>query len=203
MSQKTKAEHGTQIADRRESLRRRLQEIVPGSSGFVWEVGSGHGHFLVAYAAAHPGEVCIGIDIASDRVARAERKRERAHLTNLHFLLADSDDFLAAIPESAAFSAVYLLFPDPWPKRRHHKNRVMTPEFLAAVTARTAKGAVLCFRTDHEPYFREALAAVRAHRGWAESDGAALPFEEATVFQKRAERHFTLVATRLSDKKSA
>jgi tRNA (guanine-N7-)-methyltransferase len=203
LSQDTKEEHGAQVADRRDRLRKRLQEIVPGPSGFVWEVGSGHGHFLVAYAAAHPGEVCIGIDIASDRVARAERKRERAGLTNLHFLLADSDDFLAAMPDQAAFSAVYLLFPDPWPKRRHHKNRVMKPEFLAVVTVRTKKGAVLCFRTDHEPYYRESLAAVRADRAWAESAGGTLPFEEATVFQKRAVRHFTLVATRLSDKKSA
>jgi len=203
LSQDTKEEHGAQIADRRGRLRRRLREIAPGSSCFVWEIGSGHGHFLVAYAAAHPGETCIGIDIASDRVARADRKRERAGLTNLHFLLADSDDFLAALPDQAVFSAVYLLFPDPWPKRRHHKNRVMTTEFLAAVAARAKKGAVLCFRTDHEPYFREALALVRADRAWAETDGATLPFEEATVFQKRAERHFTLVATRLSDKKSA
>ncbi|HXN35462.1 MAG TPA: SAM-dependent methyltransferase [Opitutaceae bacterium] len=203
MSLDTKAEYRAQIADRRENLRRRLQKIVPGPSGFVWEVGSGHGHFLVAFAAAHPGEVCIGIDIASDRVRRSERKRERARLANLHFFLADSGDFLAAMPEHAVFSAVYLLFPDPWPKRRHHKNRVMNPEFLATISARTKKGAVLCFRTDHEPYFRDVLAMVRAHRGWAEAAGGTLPFEEATVFQKRAERHFTLVATRLSDKKSA
>jgi tRNA (guanine-N7-)-methyltransferase len=184
------------VAERRDRLRLQLKQLVPPQSAFVWEVGSGHGHFLSAYAGADPGKLCIGIDISSDRVARAKRKGDRAHLGNLHFFLAGDDDFLAALPEGAHFSEVYLLFPDPWPKRRHHKNRVMKPEFLAAVAARAVKGASLYFRTDHEGYFGEAVAIVRADPLWRESAGAALPFEEPTVFEKRAERHFTLVARR-------
>lgn len=196
MSPGVTAGHRRLIAQRRDHLRRELLEIIPSSGRFVWEVGSGHGHFLSAYAATHPGELCIGVDISSDRVARAKRKQSRARLGNLHFFLADADDFLAAMPVGAHFGDVYLLFPDPWPKRRHHKNRVLKPGFLAAVAARTTKGAALYFRTDHEDYFREAVALVRAHSDWSESADAGLPFEEPTVFQKRAERHFTLVAKR-------
>jgi tRNA (guanine-N7-)-methyltransferase len=169
---------------------------MPPSRRFVWEVGSGHGHFLSAYAAAHPGDLCLGVDISSDRVARANRKLDRARLENLHFFLADAEDFLAAMPDGAHFAEVYVLFPDPWPKRRHHKNRVMKTEFLESVAARTKKGANLYFRTDHEDYFREAVALVRAHRAWSVFARKDLPFEEPTVFQKRAERHFTLVAKR-------
>jgi tRNA (guanine-N7-)-methyltransferase len=189
-------DHTSRIAARRESLRGALLQVIPSSSRFVWEVGSGHGHFLVAYAAAHPKEHCIGIDIASDRIARAVRKHERARLPNLHFVRADAEDFLAAIPKGARLTAIFILFPDPWPKRRHHKKRVMTHEFLGAAAAAAGQGAGLYFRTDHEPYFREAATAIRAHADWKESDPAQWPFEEPSVFQKRAERYFSIAATR-------
>lgn len=188
--------HGKLIAQRRDHLRHDLLEVMGSSRRFVWEVGCGHGHFLSAYAAAHPAELCIGVDISSDRVVRAKRKRDRAKLGNLHFILADAEDFLSAMPERALFSDIFLLFPDPWPKRRHHKNRVLKPGFLSAVAAKAGKGACLYFRTDHDEYYQEAVAIVRAHGDWRESAGAVLPFEEPTVFQKRAERHFTLVAKR-------
>lgn len=189
-------EHSARSAERREALKGELLGLIPHGQDFVWEVGSGHGHFLAAYSAAHPDECCIGIDIAADRIARANRKRERARLANLHFVRADADDFLAAMPRNARFTAIFILFPDPWPKRRHSKNRLMTSEFLAAAGAMAEKGARLFFRTDHEPYFRETAGLVRAHADWEESDPAAWPFEEPTVFQRRAERHFSLVAMR-------
>jgi tRNA (guanine-N7-)-methyltransferase len=191
-----KPEHGAMIATRRDHLRALLLQITSGSGSMVLEVGSGHGHFLTAYSAVHPKELCIGIDIASDRVVRANRKRERAKLPNLHFILADADDFLAAMPEGVKFSSVYILFPDPWPKRRHQKHRVLKRAFLDAIAARTGKGAGLYFRTDHEPYFRDAQEIMRSHSDWMESDSREWPFEEPTVFQKRADRHFTFVATR-------
>lgn len=184
------------IAERRDQLRLLLSRAVSGAKSLVLEIGSGHGHFLTAYSAAHPKELCIGIDIASDRVVRANRKRERAKLPNLHFILADSEDFLDAMPDGVKFSAVFILFPDPWPKRRHEKHRVFKLAFLDAIAARTAKGTGLYFRTDHEPYFLDAVGIVRAHPGWSESDPSSWPFEEPTVFQKRAERHFSLVASR-------
>ena len=189
-------EHDARMAERRELLRAHLVEIIQPGFRLVWEVGSGHGHFLSAYAAAHPGELCVGVDTAADRIARAVRKRDRARLANLHFVRADADDFLATLPEGSRFSAIYMLFPDPWPKRRHHKNRVMRPEFLSAAAAVAERGAGLYFRTDDEPYFCEAVAAVRNHEDWRQSGDGMLPFEEPTVFQRRAERHFTLVATR-------
>lgn len=184
------------MAERRDLLRVHLLQIIPPGSRLVWEVGSGHGHFLAAYAAAHPDELCVGVDAAADRIARAVRKRDLARLANLHFVRADAADFLATLPEGSRFSAIYMLFPDPWPKRRHHKNRLMRPEFLSVAAAISEKGAGLYFRTDDEPYFCEAAEAVRAHADWRQSSDATLPFEEPTVFQRRAECHFTLVATR-------
>jgi tRNA (guanine-N7-)-methyltransferase len=189
-------DHTEVQAERRRRLRAHLPELIPLDLPFVWEVGCGHGHFLAAYAAAHPEERCVGIDISSDRISRANKKRERAKLKNLHFILAEGEDFVASLPASSRFSAIYILFPDPWPKRRHHKNRVLKPEFLGAAAAAARRGTRLYFRTDHEPYFRDAAAIIRAHADWKESDTDTLPFEEPTVFEKRADRHFTLVAVR-------
>ena len=184
------------VAERRLALRHLLGELIPGGSLFVWEIGCGHGHFLAAYARAHPEQVCIGIDIASERIARADRKRERGQIANLHFVRADAEDFVASIPEGSRFSAIFALFPDPWPKRRHHKNRVMNSGFLSAVAACSEKGAGLFFRTDFEPYFREVSAVVTAHPDWATEGAPPWPFEEPTVFEKRAQRHFSLEAMR-------
>jgi tRNA (guanine-N7-)-methyltransferase len=190
------AEHTSHIAQRREDLRCVLNDLVEPSAHIVWEVGSGHGHFLAAYAAAHPDETCIGVDITSDRIARADRKRDRARLKNLHFVRGDADDFLAVMPPRARFTSVYILFPDPWPKRRHHKNRVVKAEFLSALGARAQKGASLYFRTDHEPYFRDVSALLATHPDWSQPDATKWPFDATTVFQKRSESHFSLVARR-------
>jgi tRNA (guanine-N7-)-methyltransferase len=184
------------IAQRRGDLRLVLAKILKDRDRFIWEVGCGHGHFLAAYSEAHPDVTCVGVDITSDRIARAVRKRERARLNNLHFIRADAEDFLAVMPARSRFTSIFILFPDPWPKRRHHKNRVVKPHFLTAAAANSEKGAVLYFRTDHEPYFKEVSSLVGAHPDWEKSSPPAWPFEEETVFQKRALRHFSLVALR-------
>jgi tRNA G46 methylase TrmB len=73
---------------------------------------------------------------------------------------------------------------------------VVNPEFLAAAAARAQKGTALYFRTDHEPYFRDVAALVKTQKDWSEQDSTEWPFDEPTVFGKRAARHFSLVATR-------
>jgi tRNA (guanine-N7-)-methyltransferase len=181
--------------ERRRQLSEACAGLIPLAEPFTLEIGSGHGHFLTAYASAHPNRPCIGIDLQPDRVARANRKRERARCPNLRFLRADADDFLAILPESARFSECFLLFPDPWPKRRHHKNRLMRPEFLERLAARAGEGARLYFRTDHEPYFTDAQATIRSSPSWREVESP-WPLETPTVFQQRAPRYFSLVAIR-------
>jgi tRNA (guanine-N7-)-methyltransferase len=189
--------HKARIRDRDTALRAACAAILPPDGALVWEVGCGHGHFLAAYAAAHPGRCCIGVDIASDRIGRAERKQVRAGLGNLHFLQADAGAFLAALPAHARLSEIYVLFPDPWPKRRHHKNRVLQPAFLAEVARRAGKGAHIYFRTDDSAYFAYVEAVINPSPEWSLS-GDPWPFESETVFQNRAPIHHSLVAVRTS-----
>lgn len=190
------AEHQERLIERRGRLRELCAVLLAARSDFVWEIGCGHGHFLTGYAAAHPDRLCIGIDIVLERIERAERKRARAQLGNLHFVRADAADFLAVLPGNASLREIYVLFPDPWPKRRHWKNRLMEPAFLRAAAQRAGQGARLHFRTDHEPYFRETQGVIATHPDWTPLPGASWPFELPTVFQKRAASYHSLVAVR-------
>ena len=189
-------EHRERMAERRQSLRAELEVLLKRHTRLVWEVGCGHGHFLTGYADAHPESVCIGVDIIEDRINRGERKRCRAELDNLHFLRAEATMFLEQIPEWVQLESVFILFPDPWPKKRHHKNRIMQPEFLTDLAKRCAPGAALHFRTDFAPYFEAATEVVKAHPDWELRSDKAWPFELETVFQSRAEAYQSMIAVR-------
>lgn len=191
-----KTGYGSVIAERREGVREELARILPADAPrFVWEVGCGHGHFLTAYATAHPDRCCIGVDIESSRIVRATKKRDRARLKNLHFIRSEARLFLEALPAGARLAAVFVLFPDPWPKARHHKHRILQPSFLEQVARWAAPDCRLCFRTDYAPYFAEARETVAASPFW-EIVAEPWPFEFETVFQSRAEQHESLIARR-------
>jgi tRNA (guanine-N7-)-methyltransferase len=191
-----KTAYKARVILRGEALRASIALLLPPTSDLVLEIGCGHGHFLTAYATAHPDRICVGVDIVRDRIERAKRKARRARLTNLHFLNADAEEFLQALPAAVEIAWVFVLFPDPWPKRRHHKNRLIQPAFLEALAKRAGAGATLHFRTDFEPYFETAVAIVKTHRSWEIADQAAWPFEFQTVFQARAPQYFSLVIRR-------
>ncbi len=187
------AAYRSMMAGRAEVLRRELRQIFPRPSAFVWELGCGHGHFLAAYAAAHPNEICIGIDIAGDRIARGLRKRDRARLANLHFLHAEARLFLEVLTPAIPISRTFILFPDPWPKSRHHKHRILQPAFLHQLAGRSQPAARLHFRTDFAPYFESASATLAADPLW-EIRAEPWPFEQETVFQQRAPNYESVSA---------
>lgn len=187
------ARHLDNLADRRTALQSELAQFFPSPVEIVLEVGAGHGHFLAAYAQAHPHQICIGIDVELARIARAHRKRDRAVLKNLHFIRAEAGLFLATLPDHVRFTAIYILFPDPWPKRRHHKHRLVQSAFLTELARRANRGARLYFRTDYEPYFRDVATLIAGHERWTQVE-AAWPLEVETVFQARAPKFHSLVA---------
>ena len=190
--------YAEELTQRRGALRAELLPILAASPSFVWELGCGHGHFLTAYAETHPEKICIGVDIASERIARANRKRDRAKLGNLHFLRADARLFLEALPAGAAFTDLFILFPDPWPKLRHHKHRIIRPDFLTVAASRATPDTRLYFRTDFAPYFASASQLLEANAHWRITHDE-WPFEFTTVFQGRAKSFQSLIARRASE----
>ncbi len=188
-------EHFSRTHERRAALDAKVVAALQDHTRVTLEIGSGHGHFLNGYAAANPDRYCLGIDIILDRCERSERKRSRAALNNLAFLRAEAVEFLGALPTTVTLDDIFVLFPDPWPKRRHHKNRLLQAEFLSLLASHAAPSARLCFRTDYEEYFEAALAVVQNHPAW-EVVTEPWPFELATVFQARAPSYQSWIARR-------
>ena len=182
-------------AQRLAELRSELAAILPADPlQLIFEIGCGNGHFLSAYASVHPEQRCIGIDLRLERTDKALRKRDRAGLSNLHFLRCEARNFLQELPKSVTLADIYMLFPDPWPKKRHHKNRLLQTEFLDELGARAGQGSRLFFRTDYKPYFDEAREIVAAHPQWRLLPDNTFPFEHVTIFQSRAPVYFSLAA---------
>jgi tRNA (guanine-N7-)-methyltransferase len=88
----------------------------------------------------------------------------------------------------------YVLFPDPWPKKRHHKNRLINREFLDMLATRAGQGSRLFFRTDYRPYYQEATEVISAHGRWQLLPPGPFPFEHDTIFQSRAASFHSLGA---------
>ena len=193
-----KPEFLARITERRAALRTELAALLPARQSLVWEIGSGHGHFLVQYARAFPAKLCVGVDIIRDRLNRSGKKLDRAKLTNCHFVQAEAREFLDALPPSVAFTEVWVLFPDPWPKKRHHKNRILQAEFLEAIASRAGEGARLYFRTDHAEYFQAVATLLPRLKTWRLDPSASWPLVQETVFQARARAYQSLVAFRTS-----
>ena len=177
-----------QREERIAELRTKLLEILPadivaGTRGLTLEIGCGHGHFLAAYAQAFPQEFCLGLDLISKRIERANRKRELSGAENLAFFKAEATELLLALPETCRLAKIFFLFPDPWPKKRHHKNRLIQTEMLNRLAARACAGTRLHFRTDHAEYFDWSCELVDAHPQWTLLPDAPWLFERETYFQ--------------------
>ena len=194
-----KPEFIARVAERQTALHATLASLIPAPAALTLEIGSGHGHFLTRYATEFPQRLCLGVDLISDRIRRSKRKAERAKLVHCHFVQAEARELIDALPAGVTFTELWVLFPDPWPKKRHHKNRLLQPGFFAMIASRMGKGARLYFRTDHSEYFRVVTALFPGLAGWRIDPSAQWPLEHETVFQARAPSYHSLVAVRTSD----
>ena len=162
-----------------------LAETLAGRTTITFELGCGHGHWLAAYAATHPTEFCVGIDLITHRVERSVRKQTLGRLDNVLFLKAEATEFLEALPATVVLGKVFILYPDPWPKKKHHKNRFINATSLDLLAARSAAGARLHFRTDNADYFQWTHEHLAAHARWELRPGETWPFEQKTFFEER------------------
>ena len=182
-------------ACRQQTLKETYADVFPRLTGGLLEIGCGHGHWLTAYAEAYPEEFCVGLDLLSQRILKSQKKADKRNLTNIRFLKAEALEWLEILPEDIGLSKVMVLFPDPWPKKRHHKRRLIQPEFLALLATRMAPGGKLFFRTDHDPYFEWTMEHLAVHPDWDLDQSPEWPMERSTYFQELMTSYQTLSAT--------
>ena len=126
----------------------------------VWlEIGFGGGEHMIAMAGANPGVGIIGCEAYVNGVAMLLSGIERAGVSNLAIHPGDARDLMDVLPD-ASVAQVFLLYPDPWPKKRHHRRRFVSAENLEPLARIMAPGAVLRLATDIGDYVRHALEEV-------------------------------------------
>ena len=126
------------------------------------DLGCGDGSFLCEMARQLPKRNFLGIERLTKRVEKVRRKA--AKIENVRVLRADTLFALRYLLPESSVETSYLLFPDPWPKRRHQLRRIFTPDFLDAIVVALEQRGVLRVATDHVDYFRQIERLSCAHR---------------------------------------
>ncbi len=130
-------------------------------SGETWlEIGFGGGEHLAEQASRHPAVRFLGAEPFLNGAASALRHIDERGLENVRLHVGDARDLLAALPD-ASLSRIFILFPDPWPKARHRKRRLVNPAFAGELARGLAPGGRLRFATDWADYAETALLALR------------------------------------------
>ena len=148
------------------------------------DLGSGDGSFIVHYAQLHPERNFIAVERLLGRLRKIDRKGLRAQLTNLRLIRIEASYFLEYLlpPESAI--AIHVYFPDPWPKRKHHKHRLVNPRFTDVARQALAPGGRIYLRTDDADYFRQMACVWAANRSFQPVETPAELLALSTDFER-------------------
>lgn len=147
------------------------------------DLGCGKGRFLLARAAAHPTTYFLGLDRQTRRLAKVERKAQRAQLANIRLLYAEAAYTTTHLLPPDSVNVYYIFFPDPWPKRRHHRRRLFDAAFLDALYKTLVPGGYIHLATDHLDYFANIRGRLAGDARFAEHEPFVTSDEERTDFE--------------------
>lgn len=130
-----------------------LADLFPVRQPVEVELGAGDGSFLVEQASRHPAHNFIGIERLMGRLRKIDRKGQRAGLANLRLIRIEAAYFVEYLVPPGVVNTFHVYFPDPWPKKRHHRRRLVNARFADAVARALRSGGCLHLRTDDAAYF--------------------------------------------------
>jgi len=129
-----------------------LERVFGSAAAVVLEIGFGNGETLVQQATENPEQNYLGIEVHEPGVGHCLLKARDANIKNLRLMIHDAIEVLTNQIPLASLSRVNLYFPDPWPKKRHHKRRIVQPDFLSLIAARLKTDGTLNIATDWAGY---------------------------------------------------
>ncbi|HEX8987149.1 MAG TPA: tRNA (guanosine(46)-N7)-methyltransferase TrmB [Rhodocyclaceae bacterium] len=128
----------------------------------ILEIGCGMGETTATIAAAHPGNDYLGIEVHSPGVGSLLKEIATRELTNLRVIQHDAVEVVRDMIPPGSLAGIHIYFPDPWPKKRHHKRRLVQGPFVAQLASRLAPGGYLHCATDWEEYAQQMLEVLGA-----------------------------------------
>ena len=155
-----------------------LAELFSARQALEVELGCGDASFLAEYARRHPETNFLGVERLLGRIKKLNRKGRLAGLTNLRGVRIESAYFLQYLLPPQCAVALHIYFPDPWPKKKHHRHRLINTAFPALARRVLAPGGVVYLRTDDQDYFTQMTEVFGAA---AEFESVATPGELAEV----------------------
>ncbi len=188
------------IPDSSYSLTNRLdlEKIFGRRAPLHVDLGCGDGSFLCALAQRLPDKNFLGIERLSARIRSSARKA--ASLGNVRLLQMESSYAVRYLLPAESVETFYLLFPDPWPKRRHHRRRIVTPDFLDSVHVALEQNGITYIATDHLDYFRKIKEIAESIPGFAIEDrDVDLPRSRfRLIFEQRSAQIYWLALRKVS-----
>jgi tRNA (guanine-N7-)-methyltransferase len=139
-----------------------LDQVFGRSAPKVLEIGFGMGETTATIAAQHPENDYLGIEVHTPGVGSLLKRIAEFDLANVRIIQHDAVEVLHDMIAPSMFDAVHIFFPDPWPKKRHHKRRLVQPEFIALLVERMKASAYLHVATDWQDYAEQILAVMSA-----------------------------------------
>lgn len=163
-------------------------EIFADHRPVTLEIGFGSGDATMQIARAHPERGYLGVEVYASGVGKLLMHIEEQGLSNLRIIQHDVVEVLENMIPEASLDAVHVFFPDPWPKKRHHKRRLLQPVFVHYLAQRMKSGAYFYFVTDWREYADQVLATCQEEPLFANAYQDFSPAQEwrpATRFEKK------------------
>jgi tRNA (guanine-N7-)-methyltransferase len=154
----------------------------------ILEIGFGMGETTAVIATAHPENNYLGIEVHTPGVGGLLKLIGEGALANLRIIQHDAVETLQHMVAPGSLAGVHIFFPDPWPKKRHHKRRLIQPEFTALLASRLAPGAYVHAATDWQEYAEQILAVFAAETTLANTADGFAPrpdYRPQTKFETR------------------
>lgn len=149
-----------------------IKDIFNRSAPLIMEIGFGMGASLLQSAQAKPDSNFIGIEVHLPGVGALLADMDECKIENIRIFQNDAVEVLTSCIADNSIDKIMILFPDPWPKKRHHKRRLIQPDFLKLVFAKLKSGGHLHLATDWQPYASQMMQVVSAFTGFVNAAGA-------------------------------